>query len=264
MTTTIAMNEPITTIYRGMEGGRFRASNSPVTTALRSPMLRSRRIARRLTISADPYHQQFIPIERPRRLARVAAEVLGAARVRIRWQTWLERGFDLAGLPAARRSEILQRHAAGGTDRLTGRAADGLDGQMQLRPAAAFDDNPCNETLLRGRHVHVAPDGSVWPATCIGIVVGNALRRPVAAIWRDLAAREGEGGLVGALQRRGPVGLMELALKEGFVDRPAGWASKCQLCFHLRRHLAAAAAAPEELGPAWIYGARLPETTEQK
>ena len=34
----------------------------------------------RIKISADPYHQQYVPIERPRRLARVAAEVLGGER----------------------------------------------------------------------------------------------------------------------------------------------------------------------------------------
>ncbi|MFW6154606.1 MAG: hypothetical protein ACOC95_05260 [Planctomycetota bacterium] len=217
-----------------------------------------------LRISADPYHQQFVPIERPRRLARVAAEVLGAERVRVRWWPWLTDGYDLGGLPVGRRAEILARYAAGGADRLTGRAADGLDGQMQLRPAAAFDDNPCNEMLLRGRHVHVAPEGSVWPATCIGIVVGNALRRPVGTIWRDLAADKGAGSLVGTLCERGPVGLMELAFEKGFADRRAGWASKCQLCFHLRRHLAAATAAPDVLGPPWIYDVEPRETAEQK
>lgn len=207
----------------------------------------------RLTVSTDPYHQQFVPIERVRLLVRIAEGVLGVDRVRVRWRQWLSEGFDLIDLPDHRVAEELSEYAATGRDRLTGRAADGLDGKMQLKPAAEFDDNPCKERILRGRHVHVSPTGEIWPATCAGIVVGNALDRPVCEVWAELAQQFDRMDVVGPLSRRGPVGLLELACEHGFILRSQGYASKCQLCFHLRRHLHAAGACGRQLGPTNVY-----------
>jgi hypothetical protein len=207
----------------------------------------------RLTVSTDPYHQRHVPIERVRLLVRIAEQILGPNRVRVRFRDWLADGFDLIDMPQHQVEEAFTRYATGGRERLTGRAAEGLDGEMPLKTAAEFDDKPCRERILRGRHVHSAPTGEIWPATCVGIVVGNALDRPARDIWADLNAEFDRLAVVGELSRRGPVGLLEAARDHGFVPRPEGYAGKCQLCFHLRRHLRRSGAYAAALGPADVY-----------
>jgi len=44
---------------------------------------------RRLKISVDPFHQEYVEIEPVRRLARVATEVFGPDRVQVRWEKYL-------------------------------------------------------------------------------------------------------------------------------------------------------------------------------
>ena len=229
----------------------------------------------RLQISADPYHQQFVPIERPRRLAEVARQVLGEARVRVRWEDWLAGGSNVSasgcecGTAAPgcaefrenrtaegdRATPLLELYAAAGRDRLTGRAADKLAGLLPTRPAEAFDGDGCAGPLLRGRHVHISPTGEVWPATCVGITVGNALEEDVSEIWRRLSDSWRQMSVVGPLSQRGPMGLMDAAVQSGFVGRPGGYATKCQLCFDLRRHLLQRRVTPwwHELAPASLY-----------
>jgi len=207
----------------------------------------------RLTVSTDPYHQQFVPMRRVRLLVEIAEQVLGPARVRVRWRDWLSDGYDLTELDGDQAAGVLAAWAAKGRDRLTGRAADGLDGEMVLKDASEYDDNPCKERILRGRHVHVSPTGDIWPATCIGIVVGNALDRSIAEIWADLDAGFDRMDVIGPLSVRGPVGLLEAALRHGFALRAEGYAGKCQLCFHLRRHLQTVGAGGGALGPATVY-----------
>lgn len=211
----------------------------------------------RLAISADPFHQQFVPIDRVRRLAARAEELLGPGRVRVRWADWLEEGFDLAGLEQARRRAVFAEYLAGGRDRLNGRACARLAGLLPGRPVGAFAGQACREPLLRGRHVHVLPDGSVMPGVCAGIVLGQL--RPgepgdVAELWAGLGEASRSGAVLGSLVRGGPVKLAGLARAWGFVPDPGGYASKCHLCWSVRRVLWQAGAYPEELAPASVYG----------
>ncbi len=210
----------------------------------------------RLAISTDPYHQQYVPIERVRLLARVAGEVLGPEGVRVRWQDWLADGGDTSALTDTRRSALFQNYAEKLRDRFTGRAAEGLDGGLSLKPARTFDDNPCRESLLRGRHVHISPTGEVWPATCVGIVVGNVLRDSASVIWDRLNAEWSAMPVLGPLCQRGPAGLLDAAQEAGFVPRKVGYAGKCQLCYHLRRYLAGLDGWHRWLGPLSVYRLR--------
>ena len=208
----------------------------------------------RLSISADPYHQQFVPIDRPRRLAQIARQALGPQRVRVRWEDWLADGADTSALPADERGQLFDRYAARGRYRLTGRAVDGLTGQMPRSPAAQLACGPCGHRLLRGGHVHVSATGEVWPATCLGIAIGNALLETPAEIWARLD-RHWRGSLVvGPLAQHGPTALLARAGQTGFVPRAGGYATKCQLCFELRRHLIQHDEVAEgQLGPMSVY-----------
>jgi len=219
----------------------------------------------RLTISADPYHQQYVPIARARLAARVAEEVLGTGRVRVRWRDWLAEGFDTGALDANERAKVFGGYLARGRDRLTGRAAAELAGLTQLKPARAFVDSPCREPLLRSRHVHVDGAGIVCPGTCAGIVLGRAGRaESVGEIWSRLWRRfadadsagggeTAEGGVLSALVSGGPTALLEMARAAGYDARPEGYAGQCHLCWDVRRWLFGQGLFPGELAPAGVY-----------
>ena len=206
----------------------------------------------RLSISADPYHQQFVPLERARLAAAVAEEVLGPDRVQVRWRDWLEDGFDTGSLSPADREQVFLRFAAGRRDRMNGRAAMRLAGRLVLKPLLPLSDSPCREPLLRSRHVHVDPAGRIMPGTCAGILLGRCGGQSVADEWRRLAADHASRAIVGPLARGGPAALLEAARAAGFQPRD-GYAGKCHLCWDIRRFLAGKGLHGEEIGPAWMY-----------
>ena len=216
----------------------------------------------RLTISADPYHQQFVPIERVRLAARVGADVLGSERVRVRWRDWAAEGFDTGALTPERRAELFARYLRHGRDRLTGRAAAELAGLDQLNPPTAFADQNCAEPLLRSRHVHVDGAGIVSPGTCAGIVLGRATTAAsVGELWRRAWTAFAEGGghdvagmeLISLLAGRGPTGLLAEAERLGYTARPAGYAGRCHLCWEVRRWLLDRGHYRRLLAPATVY-----------
>jgi hypothetical protein len=229
----------------------------------------------KLCISADPYHQQFVPIRRCRIAAATAAEVLGPGRVQVRWRDWLARGFDTADLSPRDRDEVFAKYAAGGRDRLAGRAAETIAANLSCKSWREYADTNCREAVLRSRHVHVDPSGLVMPGTCAGLVLGRAragsdslagrgldadrLGRAragggdLAGLWRRLSDDYACRPVVGALARGGPSALAAEAVDAGFVPRAGGYAGKCQLCWDVRRHLVRRHMHADELGPVWMY-----------
>ncbi len=207
----------------------------------------------RLTISADPYHQQFVPIQRPRLAADVAQRVLGPQRVRVRWRDWLAEGFDLIDATPQRRQAVFTQYLARRRDRLTGRASAQLADLLELKPADAFADETCAESLLRSRHVHVDGEGFICPGACAGILLGRATTsQSLTDTWNDLARRHRTMEVIGPLATSGPVGLLRQAEQLGYVRR-AGYAGKCHLCHCVRRWLFENGHFPRGLGPAAVY-----------
>ncbi len=220
-----------------------------------------------LGISADPYHQQFVLIERCRLLARVAAEVLGHHRVQVRWRDWLEGGRDTCDLSPPARKAMFAEYALRGRERLCGRAAEWLAPDLPHKAPEEFADKPCRNFLLRGRHVHVAPGGMVMPGTCAGILLGRiGPDYSASRLWQSLTDDLESRPILATLAESGPAGLLERAKALGFAPRP-GYAGKCHLCWDIRRFLAGKghagssqggansgmAGVGEELGPGWLY-----------
>lgn len=204
----------------------------------------------KLSISADPYHQQYVPLQRCRLAARVAEDVLGAERVQVRWRDWLADGCDVGTMDADQRAELLARWASSGRDRFNGRAADMLTPSVQHKKLSTFADSPCREALLRSRHVHVDAAGHVMPGTCAGIVFGLAGAGSIVDLWRALESDWDRRPVISALAGGGPVALLERA--EGFVPAD-GYAGKCHLCWDIRRHLVRRGLFRRTLGPEWMY-----------
>ena len=213
----------------------------------------------KLSISADPYHQQFVPIARARLAAEAAEEVLGPDRVQVRWADWLAEGSDTHDWDEEKRRIVFHAYAGAGRDRIHGRAAEGLAAAAGLKPLAAMVDNPCSEALLRCRHVHVEPQGHLTAGTCGGIVLGQlSPGRTTADLWRLLDGDHADRSIVGRLAAGGPCNLLDEARDLGMVPCEA-YASKCQLCWQIRRCLWEAGLHRDELAPAWIYDSALRE-----
>ncbi|MDY7009583.1 MAG: hypothetical protein SVV80_02375, partial [Planctomycetota bacterium] len=236
----------------------------------------------RLTISADPYHQQFIPIERVRLLARVGEDVLGSGRIRIRWRDWAEKGFDTDSLSPRQRKRVFSNYARSGRDRLAGRAAAELAGFLPMKPASIFADKHCWDRLLRSRHVHIDGGGVVCPGTCAGIVLGRVTNADsVGRLWQNLrrnfadmnnrgagnpyigllnSVQDGAGSnhvsptnVLRLLAHSGPVALMAAAGSLGYHERDEGYAGRCHLCWSVRQWLFENGYFHDSLGPAGVY-----------
>ena len=209
----------------------------------------------KISISADPYHQQFVPIERCRLLARVAEQMLGSQRVQVRWRDWLQDGFDTDALSEPKRQAVFRRYGAHRRDRFNGRAAELLSEHVKLRPVQEFDDKPCRQPLLRSKHVHIDGAGRVMPGTCAGIVLGRLGQQSVAELWRRLDAEHGDRAarpIVATLAAKGPVGLLDEARAAEYVPR-SGYAAKCHLCWEIRRQFVLKGLYSSRLGAAWMY-----------
>ena len=208
----------------------------------------------KLCISADPYHQQFVPIARCRLAAATAEQVLGPQRVQVRWRDWLTDGFDTDSLSPQAREDAFVKYASTGRDRINGRAAETLAPHLSCKSWREYADTNCQEAVLRSRHVHVDPAGRLMPGTCAGIVFGRCdTGRDVPSLWAKLQEDHAGRPVVATLASGGPAALAARAVESGFVPR-AGYAGKCHLCWDVRRWLAGRGMHQAELGPRWIYG----------
>lgn len=205
---------------------------------------------RRLKISTDPFHQEYVDIEPVRRLARIAAEVLGSDRVMVRWRKYLENPVEMKNLPQNR----LQQHYSDAIKdypcRFTGRAAAKLAGLVASKPIEALALTNCKSDLLAAKGVHIDPFGNVFSGTCSGIIIGNINRTPLEDIWKQFDPARNE--FVGTLFKLGPTGLLDKAEKLGYKTAQAH-ADKCHLCTDIRQYLLDRGIEESTIGPAECY-----------
>jgi hypothetical protein len=205
-----------------------------------------------LSISADPYHQEFVPPERVRLLWDVARQVLGPGGVRARRWKWLKSPADVAAMSEPERLDLFSYFLREYPERMSGRAAMQLAPMVERQPVKAFRSESCRAALLGSQHVHVDPEGWVYPGTCAGIVIGRATAdRPLDRLLCEW--RPEDSSRVAALVDGGPCALFEEALSLGFHPDPAGYADKCHLCWSIRGHLVRSGVANNSLQPAALY-----------
>jgi hypothetical protein len=205
-----------------------------------------------ISISADPYHQEFVPPERPRLLHDVAREVLGPGGVRARRWKWLHAARNVAAMPESERRVLYREFLARYPERMTGRCAARLSDLVNRAPLETLPAGGCRAPLLAGAHVHIDPQGWVYPGTCAGIVLGRAtagepLDRLLAS-WR-LA----QSPAIADLVEGGPRRLAAAAARHGFRPDPAGYAGACHLCWEVRKALVRAGAGGPTLRPETLY-----------
>jgi len=205
---------------------------------------------RRLKISADPFHQEYVDIALVRRLANLAREILGTPRVLVRWEKYLANPLDTRELTAPQRTARLVRATREYHCRLTGRAARKLAKHIASRPANALASMNCAADFLAAKGVHIDPFGNVFSGTCSGIILGNVNQVPLEQIWKDFHPQRNE--LIGILMHSGPYGLLEHAEKLGYA-RAEAYADKCHLCTSVRTFLFDGGIWPSLIGPDQCY-----------
>jgi Predicted Fe-S oxidoreductases len=208
-------------------------------------------------VSVSPYHNEKIPLRHTLNCLEAAVEVFGEDGV----FPWLSHfipmllrldpetphtleEFFVANALTENRRELL------GLFPLTpgGRAPEGLDELFVRQPAENFRGGHCLEILTNVDHFHIDPEGNLFTGHCPGIIAART-EDPHREKTLD------DDPVFVTLAFGGPHALMEVARDRcGFQADPDGYASPCDLCFQVRRHLFRSE--PEawpELGPATFY-----------
>ena len=202
----------------------------------------------RLKVSADPFHQEYVDIDRVRLLAAAAKEVFGPQRVLVRW----EEGLAACEPVTDRDGMYIQAYRAR-PFRFTGRAAGRLADLLATEPVEAWAQANCLGDFLGAKGVHIDPYGNVFSGTCSGIVVGNINATPLEGIWNRFTP--GQNPLLKTLCERGPYGLLAEAEEAGY-QRLAKYADKCHLCTHIRQFLFERGQEAFVVGPPDCYQSR--------
>jgi MoaA/NifB/PqqE/SkfB family radical SAM enzyme len=222
---------------------------------------------RRLKISVDPFHQEYVDIEPVRRLARVARDVFGPDRVQVRWEKYLnDCGLRIADCGLTEQRDKLYVEAYRDYPfRFTGRAAGRLaqliidNGLWMIEKEgpdcssnhqSSIINHPCLPDFLGAKGVHIDPYGNVFSGTCSGIILGNINEEPLEEIWRQFHPRQ--NAFIQALCEQGPYGLLEEAKSLSYRELSA-YAGKCHLCTHIRQFLFEKGLMQPTVGPAECY-----------
>jgi organic radical activating enzyme len=205
---------------------------------------------RRLKISTDPFHQEYVDIEQVRLLAKVAKEVLGDERVMVRWEKYLEQPVEMKGVTRQELEKNYLQAIDAYPVRLTGRAAGKLAELRASKTVEELSGANCSGAFLGAKGVHIDPFGNVFSGTCSGIILGNVNQKPLDEIWRQFDPREKE--FISILFESGPTGLLEEAIKAGYEPKKK-YADKCHLCTSIRQFMLGKGIYSDAIGPKQCY-----------
>jgi MoaA/NifB/PqqE/SkfB family radical SAM enzyme len=205
----------------------------------------------RLKISTDPFHQEYVDIEPVRLLANIAIDLLGPARVLVRWRNYLENPTKMKGLS----NKELKRQYIGSINdypcRFTGRAGGKLAELVASVPIEKLEQMTCKRNFLGAKGVHIDPFGNVFSGTCSGIIIGNVNHKPLEDIWKQFHPAQSE--FVNTLFEQGPAGLLEKAVSVGYRKAKI-YADKCHFCTNIRQFLFDKGIGKSIIGPKEVYG----------
>jgi MoaA/NifB/PqqE/SkfB family radical SAM enzyme len=204
----------------------------------------------KLKISCDPFHQEFIDIEYVKRLAVVAAEILGPGRVLVRWQKYLDEPIRCEKLTDEQKLQIFISANEDYPCRFTGRAAEKIAESLCTKSIEQIKKQNCKDSFLGTKGVHIDPYGNVFSGTCSGIILGNVTQKPLEKIWQDFSPDDDK--IIGTLFNLGPAVLLEEAQKQGYKSKNL-YADKCHLCYCLRQFFFDKGYYKESIGPTDCY-----------
>ena len=206
---------------------------------------------KKLKISCDPFHQEFVDIGAVRTLASVAKEMLGEGRVMVRWEKYLKNQVKMQDVM---QQEVMANYLWCLKDypcRFTGRAAGKLAAMAANRLVETMKSQNCSGDFLGAKSVHIDCYGNVFSGTCGGIILGNITKTPLEKIWREFQPIDNTG-VIETLFACGPYGLLEKAMQTGYAPLPE-YADNCHLCTDLRQFFISKNLFSEVVGPSDCY-----------
>lgn len=206
---------------------------------------------KRLKVSVDPFHQEYVDVEPARRLAHIAKELLGAQRVLVRWEKYLENPIEMKGLSKQEKQQRYREAVKDYPCRFTGRAAGKLAELVATDTVEQIAKQNCRTAFLGAKGVHIDPYGNVFSGTCSGIILGNVTEDSLGDIWEKW--QPGDDEIINTLFFSGPAGLLGEAVKCGYRPKTV-YAGKCHLCTDVRRFLLERGQFSSTIGPAECYG----------
>ena len=187
---------------------------------------------KKLKISYDPFHAEFVEYRKVKFLADTAAEVLGSDRVLVRWRDYMESDLNIINLSEAEKMELFTESIKKHPCRFNGQAAGKLSQMFANKEVEEIAKSNCRDSFLSAKGVHIDPYGNVFSGTCSGIIVGNITEKPLDEIWRNFNPSKQD--VINVLFNEGPVGLLEYAVKHGY-EKSRLYSGKCHLCTELRQ-----------------------------
>ncbi|MBN1818553.1 MAG: radical SAM protein [Sedimentisphaerales bacterium] len=208
----------------------------------------------RLKISWDPFHAEYIDPARIQLLVETAREALGADRVLVRWEKYLQEPVSFTRMNAAQKQTAYRLAAREDSCRFTGRAAGIIGPLCADKTVAMFQGRNCSGSFLGAKGVHIDPYGNVFSGLCSGIIIGNVNEQPLHQIWErfDPTAKP----VVDTLFASGPTGLLAEAVAKGF-EPSENYAGKCHLCTAVREFFFDTNAHRAIIGPCDCYMGRV-------
>ena len=184
-------------------------------------------------VSADPFHVEYIPFWKPRKLIRLLRdEGIPHFVWQDRYLPLLERldsskTYDGQALHGFFGYDVQHRCAAEYGMRFGGRALNLLR-KYGKKKAVAVPTRPCPE-LQNASHFHVDYLGRYIPPGCTGMgILLEDLGKELDPVSYPVLSR---------LCNQGLGALLAYAQELGYKHNPSGYVSKCELCFDIRKHL---------------------------
>ena len=187
---------------------------------------------KRVKISWDPFHAEYIDEENVILLADIAKEVFGPENVRVRWDKYLGSGIDMKSLNLTQRCDMYKQGMIDFSVRLSGRAASSLAPMIEGKSVKELTVQNCANPFLSSKGVHIDPYGNVFSGLCSGISLGNVTKDSLKDIWKSFDPLNMP--LVGSLVKGSPGALLDEAADLGFEVQPK-YGSKCHLCSEVRQ-----------------------------
>jgi MoaA/NifB/PqqE/SkfB family radical SAM enzyme len=208
-----------------------------------------------ILVSVSMFHNEFVPFRHTRICVETALDVFGPNGVIL----YLPHMYELLSRMPDDGTHSLEEFCrwAGLMNRReliprlyqvipSGRATQALRECYRTRPAAHFRGETCLSELLSTSHFHIDQHGDLFTGLCAGLAPASVkdLHPVISEVTHPAFFR---------LCLEGPYELMGLASRQfGYREREDGYVSKCDLCFHVRKHLQETGAFPE-LRPAAFY-----------
>jgi MoaA/NifB/PqqE/SkfB family radical SAM enzyme len=187
---------------------------------------------RRLKISYDPFHAEFVDYSKVKLLYETACQILGDGKVLFRWQQYLKEPPQFAGLSEDQKLSMFLESCKKYPCRFTGRAAGRLAQRLADKELEQISTENCKKAFLNSKSIHIDPFGNVFNGVCSGIIIGNINEKPLDELWQTFNPANEE--FLNVLFNNGPVGLLEKATKSEYKKRRL-YANKCHLCTDVRQ-----------------------------